>query len=82
MNWKDVTKKAAQQQPLFDSIYYDGGSVWNEQFETNVDNRVPFVDGRAANVLEEDGSRIDDVYEVYAKEGKIECKGCLFIMCM
>ena len=53
-----------------------------KQFETNVDNRVPFVDGRAANVLEEDGSRIDDVYEVYAKEGKIECKGCLFIMCM
>ena len=83
LEWKGVTKKASKQQPLFDSIYYDGGSIWNEQYETNVDNRLPFVDGRAANVLEKDGSRIDDVYEAYAKEGKIECKCCfIFIICV
>eukprot|EP00581_Thalassiosira_minuscula_P031004 CAMPEP_0183761182 /NCGR_PEP_ID=MMETSP0739-20130205/8261_1 /TAXON_ID=385413 /ORGANISM="Thalassiosira miniscula, Strain CCMP1093" /LENGTH=400 /DNA_ID=CAMNT_0025999283 /DNA_START=15 /DNA_END=1217 /DNA_ORIENTATION=+ len=70
--WGDVTKKAARGEPLFDSIYYDGGSIWNEQYETLKDNRVPYVDGKPANVLKHDGSRIDDVYEAYAQEGKIE----------
>jgi len=77
--WKDVTQKAAREQPLFDKQYYDGGSAWNEQYETLADNRVPYVDGRAANVLRDDGSRIDDVYEAYASQGKIECK-CVFVM--
>lgn len=73
MAWKDVTQKTTKRgEPLFDKTYYDGGSIWNEQIETGVDNRVPYVDQKFANVLKADGSRIDDVYEAYAKEQKIE----------
>jgi len=73
MLWKDVTQKATLRgDPLFDKRYYDGGSIWNEQYETGVDNRVPYVDRKFANVLKYDGSRIDDVYETYAEEQKIE----------
>lgn len=57
---------------MFDSNYYDGGSMWNEQYETGVDNRVPYVDQKFAHVLKYDGSRIDGVYEAYASEQKIE----------
>ena len=71
MDWEAVMKKQAYGQPLFDQTYYDGGSYLNEYYETNVDNRVPYVVNKAANVLKKDGSRIDDVYEAYAKEGKI-----------
>ena len=65
---------------MFDSNYYDGGSMWNEQYETGVDNRVPYVDQKFAHVLKYDGSRIDGVYEAYASEQKIECK--LIIFCV
>jgi len=71
MDWEAVAKKQAYGQPLFDQTYYDGGSYLNEYYQTNVDNRAPYVADKAANVLKRDGSRIDDVYEAYAKEGKI-----------
>ena len=75
MMWKEVTQKATlRNEPLFDKTYYDGGSIWNEQYETGVNNRVPYVNQRYSNVLKYDGSRIDDVYEAYAREQKIECK--------
>ena len=61
MMWKEVTQKATlRNEPLFDKTYYDGGSIWNEQYETGVDNRVPYVNQRYANVLKYDGSRIDE----------------------
>lgn len=72
MPWEDVTKNYNVEQPLFDSIYYDGGGYWNEYYETEVDNRVPYVDDSSAQSLRADGSRIDNVYEAYAKEMKIE----------
>eukprot|EP00584_Thalassiosira_punctigera_P001489 CAMPEP_0172534068 /NCGR_PEP_ID=MMETSP1067-20121228/6567_1 /TAXON_ID=265564 ORGANISM="Thalassiosira punctigera, Strain Tpunct2005C2" /NCGR_SAMPLE_ID=MMETSP1067 /ASSEMBLY_ACC=CAM_ASM_000444 /LENGTH=392 /DNA_ID=CAMNT_0013318807 /DNA_START=59 /DNA_END=1237 /DNA_ORIENTATION=+ len=71
MAWEDVTRKL-HDQPLFDSIYYNGGGLWNEYYETGVNNRVPYVDQRFAQVLKHDASRIDDVYEAYAREQKVE----------
>lgn len=73
MDWADVTRKL-DDEPLFDSIYYDGGGPFNEYYETAADNRVPYVDGRHAQVLGHDASRVDDVYEAYAQETKIECE--------
>lgn len=78
MAWEDVTRRLYDD-PLFDSIYYDGGGYWNEYYETGVDNRVPYVDQKFAQVLRKDGSRIDDVYEAYAREQKIECKTPLYV---
>ncbi|KAL7550273.1 hypothetical protein ACHAWF_013512 [Thalassiosira exigua] len=73
MAWEDVTQKATLRgQPMFDKTYFNGGTAFNEQYETEVDDRVPYVDGKPANVLKLDGSRIDDVYEAYAREMKIE----------
>lgn len=70
--WQDISRKHLIDEPLFDSIYYDGGSIWNEQYQTSVDNRVPYVPGQDAHVLKNDGSRIDDIYDSVAEEMKVE----------
>jgi len=70
MPFDDITAKQSTE-PLFDQNFFDGGSSWNEHFETNVANRVPYIDGKPSHILKRDGSRIDDVYESYAKKMKI-----------
>lgn len=72
MSWKDVTQKAANGEPIFDQIYFNGGGIWNEQYQTSVENRVPYIPGEPSHVLAYDASRVDDVYESYAEEMKIE----------
>lgn len=70
--WRDVTQKHLQGEPLFDTTYFNGGGTWNEYYQTEADNRVPYVPEKDAHVLKKDASRVDDIYEAVAKEQKIE----------
>lgn len=70
--WRDITQKHLHGEPLFDTNYFNGGTSWNEYYETNVDNRIPFIPGEPAHVLKYDASRVDDIFEAVAQEQKIE----------
>lgn len=54
---------------IFDKNYYDGGSFWNQEYQTEYDKIVP---GEPANVLKRDADRVDDVYETIARTSQIK----------
>uniref|UniRef100_A0A7S4QR51 Uncharacterized protein n=1 Tax=Ditylum brightwellii TaxID=49249 RepID=A0A7S4QR51_9STRA len=67
----------SEQGPQFDKQYYDGNTYWNEQYETNVENRVPYLKNEAANRLDIDAANVEDVYDGIAKSGGIQFPGGL-----
>ena len=54
---------------MFDKNYFDGGTFWNQEYQTNYDLDVP---DEPANVLSRDASRVDDIYESSAKNAQIK----------
>ena len=54
---------------MFDKNYFDGGTFWNQEYQTNYDRDVP---GEPANVLRRDASRVDDIYESSARNSQIK----------
>eukprot|EP00565_Helicotheca_tamesis_P003147 CAMPEP_0185724416 /NCGR_PEP_ID=MMETSP1171-20130828/906_1 /TAXON_ID=374046 /ORGANISM="Helicotheca tamensis, Strain CCMP826" /LENGTH=404 /DNA_ID=CAMNT_0028392267 /DNA_START=33 /DNA_END=1247 /DNA_ORIENTATION=+ len=66
--WGDITGHGEQ----FDKQYFDGNTFWNEEYETEVYNRVPYIQGASSNRLDIDARNVDDVYETVAEVGGIE----------
>jgi len=54
---------------MFDKNYFDGGTFWNQEYQTNYDRDVP---DEPANVLRRDASRVDDIYESSARDSQIK----------
>ena len=54
---------------MFDKNYFDGGTFWNQEYQTNYDLDVP---DEPANVLSRDASRVDDIYESSARNAQIK----------
>lgn len=54
---------------IFDKNYYDGGTFWNQEYQTNYDTLIP---GEPSNVLSRDADRVDDVYETVARKAQFK----------